>query len=133
MSTKILLIDDDEIDADFTRRMLQRETLETEFFHVRDGVEGLRFLRCEGDYADRPRPDLVLLDLHMPRMDGRTFLTMLRQDESLKKIPVAVLLASQEYRETDEGFATKVDASLVKPIERDEFIEVMNRLGIIRS
>ena len=133
MSTKILLIDDDEIDAEFTRRMLQRDTSEIEFFHVRDGVEAFQFLRGEGDFADVPRPDLVLLDLHMPRMDGQTFLTLLRQDGSLQEIPVAVLLASQEYRETVDFSTVKVDAYLVKPVERDELIEVMKRLDIIRS
>ena len=133
MSTKILLIDDDELDAEFTRRMLERETLEIEFFHVRDGVEAFQFLRGEGDAGDLPRPDLILLDLHMPRMDGRTFLATLRQDGLLRDIPVAVLLASQEYRETADQSAMKADAYLVKPIERDELIEVMKRLDIVPS
>lgn len=132
MSIRILLIDDDEIDAEFMRRMLENAMVELEFFHVRDGVEGLQFLRGEDAFAAAPSPDLVVLDLHMPRMDGRTFLEELRADDSLQRTPVAVLLASQERDETIESYGLKVDAYLVKPVQHDELMQVMRRLNVIQ-
>lgn len=131
MSTTILLIDDDAIEAEYTQRMLQRESPDTAFCHVRDGIEGLEFLRAEGEFSDVPRPNLVLLDLHMPRMDGRTFLKIMREDESLRGIPIAVLLASQELVQTIKRDALKVDAYLIKPIDYDPLKKVLQRLNLL--
>ena len=133
VSTRILLIDDDVIEAEYTLRMLQREHPDALFDHVRDGIEGLAFLRAEGEFAEAQPPCLILLDLHMPRMDGRSFLKAIRADKSLQRIPVAVLLASQELSATIERDGLNVDAHLVKPIDGDELMKVLRRLGIVRG
>jgi CheY-like chemotaxis protein len=130
MSKRILLIDDDELEGEYVRRLLQGKSAGTEFFHVRDGVDGLAFLRAEEGFAGALSPSLVLLDLHMPRMDGRTFLQIMRADESLSKIPVTVLLASEELRDPIEREALRVDAYLVKPIEYDDLMKVFQQLNI---
>ena len=131
MSARILLIDDDEIDAEFVRRMIQREELDIELEHADDGIAGLEFLRAEGEFSDKRSADLVLLDLQMPRMDGREFLAELRKDESLRRTLVVVLLASHDFSRSLEQEGLEVDDYLVKPVQADELVEAMKRLNVI--
>ncbi|MCR9209137.1 MAG: response regulator [bacterium] len=90
----ILLAEDSETDAELTIDALQQGKIRNNIYHVWDGEEVLRFLRKEGEYKDAVRPDLILLDLNMPRMDGRTVLKEIRSDDLIKAIPVVVLTTS---------------------------------------
>ena len=157
MSINLLLIDDDEIDAEMTLRVIERRdpgshgpdpehhdpehhdpegrdskpSLEMSLDHVWDGVAGLDFLRLAAESPERSLPDLVLLDLQMPRMDGPSFLRELRQDQSIGQIPVAVLLASPEHRHMVKQYSERVDDYLVKPIRWKELTQVLRRLGLV--
>tara|TARA_R110002049_G_scaffold4601_5_gene32588 strand:- start:817629 stop:818030 length:402 start_codon:yes stop_codon:yes gene_type:complete len=130
MTLNLLLIDDNEIDAEFTRRTIAKHATDIRLDHVHDGVDGLRYLRAEKEFGDRPPVDLVLLDLHMPRMDGQTFLSELRSDRSLSQTVVVVLLASEDMRDATKRFGVKIDAYLVKPIESQNLKAVLHSLGM---
>ena len=100
----------------------------TDLHVASDGVEALAFLRREGKYADAPRPDLILLDLNMPRMDGRTFLVEMRADEKLKSIPVVVLTTSQTDEDIFKSYQLGANCYVTKPVGLDEFTKVVNAI-----
>src|SRR5512135_2313058 len=94
-TVEILLVEDDPADVELTRETMADSKVVTRLHVVEDGIEAMAFLRREGKHAEAPRPDLVLLDLNLPRMDGRTLLAEIRADGNLKSIPVVVLTTSQ--------------------------------------
>nr|WP_245944376.1 response regulator [Haloplanus salinus] len=95
---------------------------------VTDGVETLQFLRGEGEYGGRPRPDLVLLDLNMPRKDGREVLEEIKASEELKRIPVVVLTSSEAEEDVIRSYDLHANAYLTKPVDFDGFIHVVGTL-----
>jgi len=95
---------------------------------VQDGVEALAYLRREGQYHDVPFPDLILLDLNMPRMNGREFLAVVKADEELKTIPVVVLTTSDVERDVVASYKLGAAGYITKPVDMDQFIDAIRQL-----
>lgn len=125
----ILLVEDSETDAELTLQALKQGKLENTVHHVKDGVEAMQFLRKEGDFAGASRPDLILLDLNMPRLDGREVLKRIREDESLKVIPVVVLTTSSHDKDILETYGLTANSYIVKPVDLNSFFEVVRAIS----
>jgi two-component system response regulator len=134
MSNKtILLVEDNPDDEALTLRALEKNKLGGSVFIVRDGVEALDFLFAQNAYANRnPRdwPRLVLLDIKLPRMDGLEVLRRLRADPRTHLLPVVILTSSREERDLIEGYQSRVNSYLRKPVDFDRFVEVVRELGL---
>ncbi|WP_225335781.1 response regulator [Halomicrobium urmianum] len=123
----VLLVEDNPGDVRLTREMLQNGELEPAIHAVSDGPEALAFLQQRGEYADAPRPDLILLDLHLSRMDGDEVLEMMADD--VRDIPVVAVSGSQEGAALKlDDIEDDVEACLVKPIEPDDLKDVAKAL-----
>ncbi len=125
---EILLIEDNLEDAGFAMQALQEGGVECRVSLVRDGLEALEFLHQRGIYARAPRPDLVLLDLYLPKKDGREVLADIRADEKLRSLPVVILTASQVHEEILRQEKLAVDGYLVKPVDLPKFIALVKQL-----
>ena len=121
---QILLVEDSAADVELTREALQEATIANELHHVGDGEAAMAYLRAEPPYADRTRPDVVLLDLNLPRKDGRAVLQEVKQDVRLRSIPVIVLTTSASDDDVSHAYRSHVNAYIQKPIDFDQFIEV---------
>ena len=130
MPIRLLYVDDDEIDAEMTRRALKAAPVGVEFFHAHDGLEALAFLREGRQGGEVPRPDLIILDLNMPQMDGPAFLAELRGDASLSDLPVAMLVSSPSQGEALQADSPGPDGFLIKPIDRPQFERLLETLGL---
>lgn len=125
---EILLVEDNLEDAGLTIRALREGQVECRVSLVRDGEEAMVFLHHKSVYAKAPRPDLILLDLHLPKKDGREVLSEVRADEQLQGIPVVVLTASQVHEEILKSENLQVDSYMVKPVDLEQFIGVVKNL-----
>ena len=124
----ILLVDDDPSDVLLTKRALQESKLYNTLNTVHDGVEAMRFLRQEDTYHDAPRPDLILLDLNMPRMDGRELLGELKSDENFRRIPVVVLTTSDAEHDIVKSYDLQASCYITKPVKLDQFSYVVSNV-----
>jgi CheY-like chemotaxis protein len=124
----ILLVEDDPADVELTQYTIAKGKVSVDLHTVGDGVEALAFLRHEGEYAGAPRPDLILLDLNMPRMDGRTFLAQMRADEDLKEVPVVVLTTSRSEEDILQSYLLGANCCIIKPMGLSEFSRVVNAI-----
>lgn len=134
----ILLVEDDVGDVVLTREAFERTKLANPLHVVNDGTNALRFLRRQPPYQYVPRPGLVLLDLNLPRMDGRAVLAELRADPELRDIPVAVLTASAAEEDIVRSFGLRANAYIIKPVDFDRIVEVVRQLddlglSVVRS
>lgn len=127
-SAVILLVEDDPADVELTQYTVKKSKVLVDLQVVGDGVEALAFLRQEGKYIDAPRPDLILLDLNLPRMDGRTFLSEMRADFNIKTIPVVVLTTSQTDEDILKSYQLGANCYVTKPVGLDEFTQVVNAI-----
>jgi two-component system response regulator len=118
---QVLVVEDDPGDAALVRSALADQLVPTTLHHVEDGAEALAFLRRANGYADAPRPDLILLDLNMPRVDGRQALAEIKTDPALKAIPVVVFTTSATPDDVLDSYAAHANAYVAKPIELEEF------------
>jgi CheY-like chemotaxis protein len=124
----ILLIDDDEVDAQLTKKVLKKDKLFNTLSSVKDGIEAMKFLHRESPYENAPRPDLILLDLNMPRKDGRETLAEIKADDSLKSIPVVVLTTSDAERDVAESYHLQASGFIAKPVNMKQFSTVIKSL-----
>jgi two-component system, chemotaxis family, response regulator Rcp1 len=122
---EILLIEDSEGDVRLVQEALKEGKLQNRLFVARDGVEGLDFLFKRGKYRDAVRPDLILLDLNMPKMDGREVLAEIKQHENLKCIPVVILTTSDSEADILKSYNLHANCYIVKPLNLDEFFRVV--------
>jgi CheY-like chemotaxis protein len=122
---EILLVEDREADIELTRQGLEEARFANQLHVARDGVEAMAFLRREGPFADAPRPDLILLDLNLPRKDGRELLAEIKAHEEFRLIPVVVLTTSKADRDVIEAYTKHVNAYMNKPVDFNQFIEVV--------
>jgi CheY-like chemotaxis protein len=125
---EVLLVEDDPGDVMMTREAFQDYKLRNELHVVSDGAEAMAFLRQEGEYAGRPRPDLVLLDLNLPRMDGRQVLEAVKSDPELASIPVVVLTTSENEDDVLRSYSLHANAYVTKPVDFQRFIEVVRQI-----
>ena len=120
-SLEILVVDDDDADALMISEALESSAGEVTVQRVADGREALDYLRREGAYPDASRPDLILLDLNMPRMDGRETLAAIKSDDRLKAIPVVILTTSGAEPDITSSYQHRANAYVTKPFGLDEF------------
>jgi CheY-like chemotaxis protein len=125
---EILLVEDNEGDARLTREALKGGRLRNTLHHVEDGVEAMAFLRREGPFANGPRPDLILLDLNLPRMDGREVLAAIKRDDDLKHIPVIILTTSNDDKDVLRAYDLHANCFITKPVDLDRFLEVVRSI-----
>ncbi len=121
---EILLVEDNPGDARLTREAFNEGRLLNNLSVVTDGVEALAYLRQEGKYANSIRPDLVLLDLNLPKKDGREVLAEIKEDESLKMIPVVVLTTSASQEDVRRAYGSHANCYITKPVDLDQFLRV---------
>lgn len=124
----ILLIDDDDGDVLLTKKALANGKIYNSISVVNDGVEALAFLRKEGEHANAPHPDLILLDLNMPRMDGRETLAKIKQDKNLRSIPVVVLTTSDSDQDILQSYDLQANCYITKPVDLGQFVHVVQAI-----
>jgi CheY-like chemotaxis protein len=124
---EILLVEDSLGDARLVMEAMTTGRLHNRLNHVLNGVEALAYMRQEGEYAACLRPDIILLDLNMPRMDGRAVLTTMRADPKLKSIPVIALTTSSAREDVEFCYAAGANAFISKPVDFDAFLNVVHQ------
>jgi CheY-like chemotaxis protein len=126
---EVLLVEDNENDAIITRKGFEEARLIMHLHHVENGKKCMEFLRKEGQYAGAPTPDLILLDLNMPVMDGREVLEEIIKDEQLRKLPVVVLTTSHGERDILDMYNLRCNSYIVKPVDFTQFQRVIQQLS----
>jgi chemotaxis family two-component system response regulator Rcp1 len=125
---EILLVEDSPSDTDLTVAALSAAKVRNRLSTVEDGVQAMEFLRRQGDYAEAPRPDLILLDLNLPRKDGREVLADLKADDQFKSIPVVVLTTSQAEKDVLQAYKLQASCYVTKPVDFQRFLEVVEAI-----
>jgi len=125
----ILLVEDEPADANLVRAALKAGKVFCNLHIVADGVEAMAFLKREGEYQDAPKPDLILLDLNMPRMNGREFLATAKADDVLDSIPVVVLTTSDVERDVVTSYKLGAAGYITKPVDMEQFIDAIRQIG----
>jgi len=125
---EILLVEDNPGDVGLTRETLKDSKLLNHMSVVDDGVEAMAFLRLEGKYAKATRPDLILLDLNLPRKDGREVLAEIKTDEQLRRIPVVVLTTSSAEQDILQMYDLHANCFITKPVNLDQFTAVVKAI-----
>jgi two-component system, response regulator len=130
---EVLLVEDNPSDAEMTIRALKKNNLANKLLHLKDGAQALDFIFCEGEYAGRKMentPKVILLDLKMPKVNGKEVLEKIKSDPRTKKIPVVVLTSSKEDPDIKDCYGMGVNGYVVKPVEFDEFHKAISDLGL---
>ncbi|MHC1740609.1 MAG: response regulator [Anaerolineaceae bacterium] len=121
----ILLVEDNPGDVRLTREALKEGKVLNSLHVVGDGIEALEFLRHEGEYATAAHPDIILLDLNLPRMDGRELLAKIKTDPKLRRIPVVILTTSKAEEDIIKTYDLHANCYITKPVDLDQFITVV--------
>ena len=125
----VLLAEDSPGDVRLTQEAFRDANRSIRLQVVSDGVEAMAFLRQEGDYIDAPRPDLILLDLNLPKMDGREVLAQIKQDDGLKTIPTVILTTSDAEADIVKSYQLQANCYLTKPVQFDEFANLVKSIN----
>jgi CheY-like chemotaxis protein len=125
---EVLLVEDDPGDVVLTKEAFADNKVGNNLHVVSDGEEALRFLRQEGEFAESPRPDLILLDLNLPRKDGREVLRDIKADPELRSIPVVVLTTSEADEDILDSYDLHANAYVTKPVDFDSFIRIVRQI-----
>ncbi|GAA1797330.1 response regulator [Planosporangium flavigriseum] len=128
MPIEVLLVEDDPGDVLMTKEAFEEHKVRNNLSVVNDGAEAIAYLRREGAYADAARPDLILLDLNLPKRDGREVLAEIKNDPALRQIPVVVLTTSQADEDIVRSYQLHANAYVTKPVDFDRFIEVVRQI-----
>ena len=123
---EILVVEDNPADVRLMREALRDGKIWNNTHHCQDGVEALSFLRREEKFSQAPRPDLILLDLNLPKMDGREVLSAIKTDPDLATIPVVILTTSKAEEDIARSYGLHANCYIVKPLDFERFIEVVN-------
>jgi CheY-like chemotaxis protein len=123
---EILLVEDNPGDVRLTREGLKESKVWNNLHVAEDGVEALDFLNCRPPFANAPHPDLIMLDLNLPRMDGRELLAKIKADDELKRIPVVVLTTSEAEEDIIKAYDLHANCYITKPVVFEKFITVVN-------
>jgi len=136
MSVQVLLVEDSPGDVRLTREAFREANMSIQLHVAADGVEAMAFLRRETPHARAPRPDLILLDLNLPKMDGREVLALIKADNNLKTIPTVILTTSEAEADIVKSYQLQANSYLSKPVEFDEFeslVKSINDFWLIRA
>jgi CheY-like chemotaxis protein len=125
---EIMLVEDNFTDAALTIRALERGQVRHRLTLIRDGAEALQFLRRDGHFARAPRPDLILLDLNLPKVDGHEVLGSIKSDDNLSSIPVVIMSGSEDYEDELRGQQLQVEAYVTKPVDMPKFLRLVKEL-----
>jgi chemotaxis family two-component system response regulator Rcp1 len=125
---EILLVEDNPGDVRLTKEALKEGKVYNNLHWAKDGVEALEFLRRQGKYADAPRPDIILLDLNLPKKDGREVLVEIKRDNGLGLIPVVVLTTSKAEEDVLKSYELHANCYVTKPVDLDQFIRVVKSI-----
>jgi len=124
----VLLVEDDPGDVLMTQEAFNDYKVHNRLHVVNNGVDALAFLRKEGQYSDAPLPDLILLDLNLPKMDGREVLAAIKADPALRSIPVVILTTSEAEEDVLRSYSLYANAYVTKPVDFERFIDVVRRI-----
>ena len=131
ISTKVfdlLVVEDNPGDARLTREVLNENEISSNLYFVHDGVEAMEFLRNKGKFGRSPKPDLIIMDLNLPRKDGREVLAEIKVDENLKHIPVVIMTISQAEEDILKSYKLHANCFITKPIDLNHFIRVIKSI-----
>jgi two-component system response regulator len=128
MPIEVLLVEDNPGDAELTRIALEDSKISVNLNVVEDGVEAMAFLRKQDKYTHVPHPDIVLLDLNLPRKDGREVLAEIKTDSYLKRIPVVVLTTSQAEEDIIKAYNLAANCYITKPVDFDQFVRIVQSI-----
>lgn len=126
---EILLVEDSPSDANLMMREFNRAKIANHLHWVENGEDAMDYLRCQGDFADVPRPDLILLDLNLPGMDGREVLAEVKGDIDLKQIPIVILTTSSDEEDVLRSYHLNANCYVTKPIDIHQFIHVVQLIN----
>jgi chemotaxis family two-component system response regulator Rcp1 len=126
---EVLLVEDSPGDVRLTQEAFRDANSSIRLHVAADGVEAMAFLRNEGTHADAPRPDIILLDLNLPKMDGREVLAHIKEDENLKTIPIVILTTSEAEADILKSYQLRANCYLSKPVQLDEFERLVKRVN----
>jgi two-component system, response regulator len=129
----ILLVEDNPDDEALTLRAFRKNNVRNRIAVVRDGVEALDFLFCKGAYADRDphdQPQIILLDLKLPKLDGMEVLERIRREENTRLLPVVILTSSKEEQDVIKGYSLGANSYVRKPVDFNQFVEAVRQLGL---
>lgn len=124
----ILLVEDSPGDVRLTREILKLSKVRNVLFEASDGAEALAFLRRQGKYADAPHPDLILLDLNLPKKDGREVLAEIKQDPELRRIPVVILTISKAEEDVLRSYDLHANCYITKPVDLEQFVKIVQAI-----
>src|SRR5688572_3224132 len=122
---EILLVEDNPGDARLAQEAIREAQMRNNLSWVTDGVEALTFLRRQGEHAQAPRPDLILLDLNLPRKDGRELLTELKNDDQFRRIPVIILTTSEAEEDISRSYRLRANCYITKPPQLDQLVKIV--------
>jgi len=125
---EILLVEDSPSDTELTVEALHDAKLRNNLNAVEDGVQAIEFLRRQGKFANAPRPDLIMLDLNLPRKDGREVLAEIKADDDLKTIPIVVLTTSKAEKDILQAYQLNANCYIKKPVDFTEFLNVIRSI-----
>jgi CheY-like chemotaxis protein len=124
----LLLVEDNPGDIRLTREALKNGQIHVNLSVVHDGVEAIDFLRHKGQFADAPTPDLMLLDLNLPRKNGREVLSEIKTDPDLKRIPVLIMTTSRAEQDVNRAYNLNANCYITKPMDLDEFLRIVKAI-----
>ncbi len=127
-SIDILIVEDNPGDARLIMEVLNENKIFNSVYIVKDGVEAMDFLHTKGKYQESPKPDLIILDLNLPRKDGREVLAEIKSDDELKRIPVVIMTISQAEEDIFKSYNLHANCFVTKPIDLDQFIKVIKSI-----
>ena len=127
-TVEILLVEDNPADARLVMEVFKDFKINNKLYHVKDGVEAMDYLHHNDEYADTSKPDLILLDLNLPRKDGREVLKEIKEDEELKCIPVVILTTSSAEDDVLKTYCNHANCYIIKPVDFDQFIKVIKSI-----
>ncbi len=127
-TVEILLVEDNPADARLVMEVFKDFKINNKLYHVKDGVEAIDYLHHKGEYADTSKPDLILLDLNLPRKDGREVLKEIKEDENLRCIPVVILTTSSAEDDVLKTYCNHANCYIIKPVDFDQFIKVIQSI-----
>ena len=128
-TVEILLIEDNPGDVRLTIEALKESKIINNLNVVYDGIEALSYLQKEGIYKDKPRPDLIILDLNLPKKDGREVLGEIKSEDSLKQIPIVILTTSEAEEDIIKSYELHANCYITKPVNMEQFIKVVKSVG----